>query len=144
MIVLIIFGNKLISSFSMSAICPFLKYLCYRQTKTSSGNVDIAQRRFGSPRRYPFLTLRRPNLCLDLDPYFGYHWARSTNHRCINLWRQVFLTSVHSRGDNRLWLRFHKYTIFIRCVDQWVKYMQVSSEDICNFLQFKILSLSCW
>jgi len=90
MIVLIIFGNKLISSFLMSAICSFLKYLCYRQPKTSSGNVDIAQLRFGSPRRYPFFTLRR-HLCLDLDPYFGYHWARSTNHRCINLLRHVFL-----------------------------------------------------
>jgi len=90
MIVLIIFGNKLISSFLMSAVCSFPKYLCYRQPKTSSGNVDIAQLRFGSPRRYPFFTLRR-HLCLDLDPYFGYHWARSTNHRCINLLRHVFL-----------------------------------------------------
>jgi len=91
MIVSIIFGNKLLSSFLMSAICSFLKYLCYRQTKTSSGNVDIAQLRFGSPRRYPFLTLRRPHWGLNLVPYFGYHWARSTNHRCVNLLRHVFL-----------------------------------------------------
>jgi len=87
----IIYGSKLLCSFLMSAICSFLKYLCYRQTKTSSDNVDIAQLRFGSSRRYPFLTLHCPHWGLDLDPYFGYHWARSTNHRCVNLRRQVFL-----------------------------------------------------
>jgi len=37
MIVWMIFGSKLLSSFSMSAIYSFLKYLRYRETQTSSG-----------------------------------------------------------------------------------------------------------
>jgi len=34
------FGSKLLNSFSMSAIYSFLKYLRYRQTKTSTGNFE--------------------------------------------------------------------------------------------------------
>jgi len=36
------FGSKLSSWFSMSAIYSFLKYLRYRQTQKSSGNVKYA------------------------------------------------------------------------------------------------------
>jgi len=50
--------SKLLSSFSVSAIYSFLKYLSY--TQTSSGNFENTQSRFGSPRRDPFLTLRDP------------------------------------------------------------------------------------
>jgi len=35
-----IYGSKLLSSFSMSGIYSFLKFLHYRQAHTSSGNVE--------------------------------------------------------------------------------------------------------
>jgi len=35
-----IFGSKLLSSCSVLAIYSFLKYICYRQTQKSSGNVE--------------------------------------------------------------------------------------------------------
>jgi len=45
---------------------------------------------------------------------------------CVKLRRQVLLTSLQSRGENQLWLRFRKYTTtFTFCVE---KYRQV-----CNF-----------
>jgi len=45
------FGSKLLSSFLVSAIYSFLKYLNY--TQASSDNVENTQSRFGSPRRNP-------------------------------------------------------------------------------------------
>jgi len=68
-----IFSSKLLSSFSLSAIYSFLKYLRYRQTKTSSGNGENIQPRFRSPRRDPFLTL--------CDPYFRNHCSKQTSNR---------------------------------------------------------------
>ena len=38
-----IFNSKLLSSFSLSAIYSFVQNLRYRQTKTSSGNVENIQ-----------------------------------------------------------------------------------------------------
>jgi len=58
----------------------FLKYARYRQTQTSSGNVENTQLQFGSLDRHGathFLSLR--NLCLGFDPYYVNPWARSTN-----------------------------------------------------------------
>jgi len=52
------FGHKLLSSFLMSAIYSFRKYLSYAQTR--SGNVENTQPRLGSPRRDPFLDPSRP------------------------------------------------------------------------------------
>jgi len=52
-----IFSSKLLSSFSLSAIHSFLKYLRYRQTKTSSGNGENIQHRFRLPRCDPFCDL---------------------------------------------------------------------------------------
>jgi len=49
------FGSKLLSSFSVSAIYSFRKYLRHRQTQTSNGNVENIQLRFGSPQPVPFL-----------------------------------------------------------------------------------------
>jgi len=49
-----IFGRKLLRSFSRSAIFSFLKYLRHKQTHTSSGNVATIQLRFGSSWRDPF------------------------------------------------------------------------------------------
>jgi len=49
----------------------FLKYARYRQTQTSSGNVENTQLQFGSLDRHGathFLSLR--NLCLGFDPYY--------------------------------------------------------------------------
>jgi len=56
------FGSKLLSSFLMSAIYSFLKYLSY--TQTSSGDVESTQPRFGSPGRDPVFD---PSL-----PLFGF------------------------------------------------------------------------
>ena len=57
MIVRMIRSSKLLSSFSVSTICSFPKYLRYRQTQTSSGNLENIQLRFGSTRRYPFVKI---------------------------------------------------------------------------------------
>jgi len=39
--------------------------------------------------------------------------------RCVKLRRKVLLTSLQSCGENRLWLRFRKYsTIFTFCVER--------------------------
>jgi len=65
-----IFNNRLLSSFSLSAIYSFIKYLHYRQTKTSSGNGENIQPRLRSPRR---------------DPYFGNHCSRVS---ASGLWLQ--------------------------------------------------------
>jgi len=75
-----VFGSKLLSSFSLSTIYSFLNCLRYIQTEKSSVNVENAvntQTGFGSPLRDSFLTLLHPSL--GVDPYFGNHWARSTN-----------------------------------------------------------------
>ena len=37
------FSSKLLSSFSLSAIYSFFRYVHYRQTNTSSGNVENIQ-----------------------------------------------------------------------------------------------------
>ena len=66
-----IFGSKVPSSFLMSAIHSFLKFLRYKQTQTSSGNVENLKLRFGSPLCDHFLTLLHPSL--DFGPYFGNH-----------------------------------------------------------------------
>jgi len=55
-----IFSTKLLSSFSLSAIHSFLRYVHYRETKTNSGNVENIQPRFRSPRRDPFFQPLRP------------------------------------------------------------------------------------
>jgi len=69
-----IFSSKLLSSFSLSAIYSFLKYLHYRQTKTSSGNGENMQPSFTVDHLDAtyFLTLFDP--CLGRDPYFGNQW----------------------------------------------------------------------
>jgi len=58
LIVWMIFGRKLLTSFVMSAVYFFLKYLRYRQT--SSGNVKNLQLRFGSPLQDPFFNPSPP------------------------------------------------------------------------------------
>jgi len=42
-IVWMIFGSKLLCSFSMSAIYSSLKYLCFRQTQRSSGTCKLTK-----------------------------------------------------------------------------------------------------
>ena len=80
-----IFGSKLLSSLLMSAVY-LLKYLRYRQTKTSSGNVEYIQLWFGSPWCDP---------CLDPSPpnWVSTHTLETTAldqlaNRCVNLRRQ--------------------------------------------------------
>jgi len=58
LIVWVIFGRKLLSSF-LSATYSFRKYLRYRQT--SSGNVENLQLRFVSPLRDPFFDISPPS-----------------------------------------------------------------------------------
>jgi len=48
------YWQKVAKVFLMSVIYSFLKYECYRQTHTSSGNVRNTQLLFGPPRRNPF------------------------------------------------------------------------------------------
>jgi len=55
-----VFNSKLLSSFSLSAIYFFVKYLHNRQTKTSSGNGENIQPRFRLPRRDPVFDPLRP------------------------------------------------------------------------------------
>jgi len=78
MVVLMIFGSKLLSLFSVSAFHSFLnKYLRYRQRQAV---VTLKIHNYGLDRLcathfWPFSTL----VCLGVDEYFGNHWARSTN-----------------------------------------------------------------
>jgi len=54
-----VFSSKFLSSFLMSTIYSLLKYLRYRQKKTSSGNGENIQPRFRLPRSNPFFDLLR-------------------------------------------------------------------------------------
>jgi len=111
-----IFGSKLLSLFLMSAFHSFsVKCLCYRQIQAM------------------VVTLKIHNSGLDrLDMAIFWHFATvisvSTHTlgatgldqlagRCVKLRRRVLLTSLQNRGENRLWLRFRKYTIFTFCVE---------------------------
>jgi len=58
-----IFSSKLLSLFSMSAIYSFLKYLCYRQAKTTVKIYNPGLDRLGATH---FLTLHDPCLSRDL------------------------------------------------------------------------------
>ena len=69
-----IFDNKLLSSFVMLAIYLLLKCL-YRRTQRSKSKI-LSSSSACCFATY-FLTLL--HLCLGFDPYFGNHWARSTN-----------------------------------------------------------------
>jgi len=71
-----VFSSKLLNSFSLSAIYSFLKYLRYRQTKTSSGDGDIYNPGLDRLGATNFLTLCDP--CLGRDPYFGNHCPKGT------------------------------------------------------------------
>jgi len=97
----------------MSAFHSFLsKCLRYRQRqamvtlKIHNSGVD----RHGMAH---FLTLRH---C-----YFGFDRCLGTTglyqlaERCVKLRRQILLTSLQNRGENRLWLRFRKYTTMLTC-----------------------------
>jgi len=91
LIVWIIFGSKLLSSFLMSAIYSFPKYLRYRQTQTSSGNVENLQLRFGSPLRDPFLMLLHSTLLWVLIHTLEITGIDQLSNRCVKLRRQVFI-----------------------------------------------------
>jgi len=89
LIVWMIFGSKLLSSFLMSVIYSFLKYLRYRQTQISSGKVANLQLRFGSPLRDPFLALLHP-LWVLIHTLETTGLDQLTNH-CVKLRRHVGL-----------------------------------------------------
>jgi len=79
-------SNSRISSFLKAAIYPFLKYLRYRQTRTSSGNVENTQPRFESPRRDPF---RHP--CLGFNVFFGTTGLDQLTNHCVSCDDTYFL-----------------------------------------------------
>ena len=85
-VVWMIFSSKLLSSFSLSAISSFLKYLCYRQTKTSSGNGENIQLRLRSPWRNPFFDPLQP--MFGSDPCFG-------NRCCMETGEDLKVHHVH-------------------------------------------------
>jgi len=72
-----IFGSRLLSSFSISAFYSFLKYLRYttnRHRKADKFEKIQLRFRFWSPRRDLFsYSLWNRNLCLGRDPYYGKH-----------------------------------------------------------------------
>ena len=131
----LIFGSKLLSSFLMSAIYSFLKYLCYRQT--SRGKV-----KFITP---VWIASARP-IFWPFSTFFGFwfilwkpHWARSTNQPLcyVRLRRQVniktadlALTSITSRSQQTL-----SQESFMR---KWWLSFEV---ETWNFTKNKILKL---
>jgi len=72
-----IFGSKLLSSFLMSGIYFFVKYL-YARYRHRQGAVTLKIYNSSLDRlgAIILLTLRHP--CLGFDPHFENHWARST------------------------------------------------------------------
>jgi len=69
-----IFGRKFLSSFSLSAIYSFLKYLRYTQTQQAVVTSNIYSPGLNRLCATHFLTLCDP--CLDRDTYFGNHCLR--------------------------------------------------------------------
>jgi len=86
MIAWIIFDNKLLSSFLMSAIYSLLKCLCYRQTQ----KCNIENTWFGSPLHYQYLD---PSPPLSFDSYLGTTGLDQLTSCCVKLRQQVFLNS---------------------------------------------------
>jgi len=68
-------GSKLLGSFLMSAIYSFLKY--YATDRQAVATLKIYNSGFVRLCATHILNLLHPSL--DFDPYFGSHWARSTN-----------------------------------------------------------------
>jgi len=102
-----------LSSFLISSIYSFFKYLQYRKTQTSSGNVENMQLRFGPPGRDRFWHFA--SLAGISTPTLGNTWLDQPKNRCVNCGITYFLTLVKSRDDNR----FRNYpTFFTLCVDQ--------------------------
>ena len=71
-----IFDSKLLSSILMLAIYLLLKCL-YRWTQRSRSNVENTQLQLGLLLRDLFFDPSPP--LFGFRPYFGNHWARSTN-----------------------------------------------------------------
>jgi len=70
-----IFGSRLLSLFSVSAVYSFLKYRRYTTNRQANKFEELRLRfRFWSPRRDLFSDPQRNrNLCLGRDPYYGNH-----------------------------------------------------------------------
>ena len=99
LIVWMIFGCRLLSLFSVSAVYSFLKYLRYTTNRQANKFEELPLRfRFWSHRRDLFSDpLWNRNLCLGRDPYYGNHWLQRLNLskrfepvlicRCVSLHR---------------------------------------------------------
>ena len=77
-----IFGSRLLSLFSVSAVYSFLKYLRYTTNRQANKfeELQVLRFRFWSPRRDLFSDpLRNCNLSLGRDPYYGNHWLQRLN-----------------------------------------------------------------
>jgi len=91
LIVWMILCSRLLSLFSVSAVCSFLKYLRYTTNRQANKFEELQLRfRLWSPRRDIFCDPpRNRNLCLGLDPYYGNHWLQRFKPvlicRCVTL-----------------------------------------------------------
>ena len=125
-------------------------YLRYRQTKTSSGNIDIVQLRLGSPRRDTVFDPSSPSF--RSRPIFGELLGQIeqlglSNESTVLLGysAKCFLTLVKNCGDNRVRLPFHnETTIFTLYVDRVGRTYASLFRGLvlCNFFQFTVLALS--
>jgi len=103
--------------------------------RTSSGNVENTQLRFGPPGRDPFWPFT--SLAWISTPTLGTTWLDQLTNRHVNCGDTYFLTLVQSRGDNRLWLCFRKYPAFFTpCVDR--------VSNICKFVICKFEHMQIW
>jgi len=70
-----IFGSRLLSLFSVSAVYSFLQYLRYTTNRQANKFEELQLRfMFWSPRRDLFSDpLRNRNLCVGRDPHYGNH-----------------------------------------------------------------------
>ena len=76
-----IFGSRLLSLFSVSAVYSFLKYLRYT-TNRQANNFEELQHKFRlwSPRRDLFSDpMRNRNPCLGREQYCRNHWLKHIN-----------------------------------------------------------------
>jgi len=99
LIVWMIFGSRLLSLFSASAVYSFLEYLRFTTNRQTIKFEELQLRfRFWSPGRDLFSDpLRNCNVCLCRDPYYGNHWLQHLNLskrfkpvltcRCVSLHR---------------------------------------------------------
>jgi len=83
LIVWMIFGSRLLSSFSTTAFYCFPKYLRYTTNRHRQAykfeKIQIKFRFWSALRDLFFYPVRNRNPCLDRDPYYANHWLKRIN-----------------------------------------------------------------